>query len=148
TRMMGVKICQVYAVLGNRGFASDNHSFLVNVVKHVLNDLEKCRQIKDESKRNDIEELAPSIILEIVRIFCFRFQTQVPVVEYYFFESGDKFNSATMECAQDGDGEDEIEICSFPLVGVYISDKKKRQIFNKAKVQLRSVSSSSWRIFS
>ena len=45
-----------------------------------------------------------------------------------------------MECAQDDDGEDEaqvVEICFFPLVGVNILDKEKRQIFNKARVQLR-----------
>ena len=117
-----------------------------------MTELEKCRLIKDEQKKKDIEELAPSIILEIVRIFWFRFRAQIPVVKCHFFKSGDKFDSATMECAQDVDGDDDkqvIEICSFPLVGVYISDKKKRQIFNKAKVQLRPVSSSSsWRIFS
>ena len=112
----------------------------VNVVSHVLNDFEKCRQFMDESKKKDIEELAPSIILEIIRIFYFRLRTHVPVVEYHFFKSGDRFDSATMECALDDDGEDEkqvVEICSFPLIGVNILDKKKRQIFNKAKVQLR-----------
>ncbi|CAG8478528.1 9174_t:CDS:1 [Paraglomus occultum] len=153
TRMTGVKICQqVYAVLGNRSFAVNDHTFLVNVVNSVLNDLDKCRQIKDESKRKDIEDLAQSVVLEIIRIFYFRFRTQVPVVEYKFYQSGDKFDSATMECAQDDDGEDDkqvVEICSFPLVGVNISDKKKRQIFNKAKVQLRpGPSSSRWGIFS
>ncbi|CAG8552052.1 1714_t:CDS:1 [Paraglomus occultum] len=152
TRMAGVKICQqVYAVLGNRGFAVNDHTFLVSIVNSVLNDLDKCRQIKDESKMKDIEDLAQSVVLEIIRIFYFRFRTQVPVVEYKFYESGDKFDSATMECAQDDDGEGDkpvVEICSFPLVGVNISDKKKRQIFNKAKVQLRpGPSTSRWGIF-
>jgi len=141
TRMTGVKIRQqVYAVLGSRGFAAADHPFLVKLVKYILSELEKCRQIKDESRKKDIEELAPSTILEIVRIFYFRFQTQIPVVEYHFFESGTKFDPATMECAQDDDGEDEaqvVEICFFPLVGVNILDKEKRQIFNKARVQLR-----------
>ncbi|CAG8552012.1 1712_t:CDS:1 [Paraglomus occultum] len=141
TRTTGVKICQqVYAILGNRGFAPNDHTFLVDAVKHVLNELEKCRQIKDESKKKDIEELAPSVIREMVRIFYFKFQTQVPVVEYHFFESGAKFDPTIMECSQDDDGEVEklvVDICSFPLIGVNISDEQERRIFNKAKVQLR-----------
>ncbi|CAG8461050.1 7188_t:CDS:2 [Paraglomus occultum] len=141
TRMAGVKISQhVYTVLRNHGFAQADHPVLVNEVTLVLSELEKCRQIKDESKRKYIEELAPSIVLEIIRLFCFRFQTQIPAVEYHFFESGAKFDSVTMECSlvEDGEGENQIvEICSFPLIGVNILDEQKRQIFSKAQVQLR-----------
>ncbi|CAG8552033.1 1713_t:CDS:2 [Paraglomus occultum] len=92
----------------------------------------------DESKKKDIEDLATSIVLEIIHLFYFRFQTQVPVVEYQFFENGTKFDSATMECVQDDHNKEQVvEICSFPLVGVNISDEQKKQIFHKAKVQLR-----------
>ncbi|CAG8644043.1 780_t:CDS:2, partial [Paraglomus occultum] len=147
THVMGAKIHQqVYAVLGSCGFASVDHLFVVKAVKTLLNELDKYRQFKDQSKKKDTEELASSIILETVCIFHFKFQAQVPVVEYHFFESRDKFDPMTMECIQedDEDGEKQfVEICSFPLIGanIFTLDKGKRQIFSRAKVQLRLDSS-------
>ncbi|CAG8474469.1 7716_t:CDS:1 [Paraglomus occultum] len=132
---------QVYAVLDDRGFASVDHPLVEHLVLSVLTDLDKYRQLQDETRKKDIEKLIFPIIREIIRIFYFSYRTQVPYVEYHFFERGEMFDPAIMERLDD-DGEEPgmlvVEICSFPLIGVNINDERKRQVFNKAQVRVRS----------
>jgi hypothetical protein len=142
TRMTETRIDQqVYALLNDRGFASVGHPLVEHLVISVLTDLDKYRQLIDETKKKNVEELIFPIIREIIRTFYFSYRIQVPYIEYRFFKRGERFDPATMECP-DEDGEEAgrlvVEICSFPLIGVNINDEQKRQVFNKAQVRVRT----------
>ncbi|RGB22940.1 hypothetical protein C1646_729581 [Rhizophagus diaphanus] len=142
TPTLPVKIRQqIYSSLGNRGFSNIKfeqetykHSF-IGKFKSILNDeMEQYRKILDTTKKREVEEKAANIIINVMRIFFFRIQTQEPSGQIHWFQNKDKIDPSLMVGVWDDDKFDdfEVDICKFPLVGTEINDKLNRRIYTHA----------------
>ncbi|GBB98365.1 hypothetical protein RclHR1_03200015 [Rhizophagus clarus] len=142
---------QIYSVLSNRGFAdiigaSNNgntpheHPFIADHRKKLNEVMYELRVIKSSQKRTTSENLAATIIRDVVKIFWFRLKVQEPVVHYQWFPNNSAVDKALMEVANldDKDDKDEIvntrvDLCFFPLIGRDI-DSNNRKIYTLARV--------------
>ncbi|RGB26304.1 hypothetical protein C1646_770604, partial [Rhizophagus diaphanus] len=141
---------QIYSSLGNRGFSNIiieqetyEHSF-IGKFKTILNDeMEQYRKILDTTKKKEIEEKAANIILDVIRIFFFRIQTQEPIGQIHWFQNKDKIDSSLMYCTWDDDRFDdlEVDICIFPLIGTELNNHLKRKVYTHAIIYPREVHS-------
>ncbi|CAG8440602.1 18344_t:CDS:2 [Rhizophagus irregularis] len=132
---------QIYSALGNRGFSNimieqgTYEHFFVSKFKTKLNEeMEQYRKILNPIKKKEIEEKAANIILDVIRIFFFRIQTQEPIGQFYWFQNKDKIDPGLMNGMWDDDKFDdfEVDICKFPLVGIELNDDIKRKIYTHA----------------
>ncbi|POG64111.1 hypothetical protein GLOIN_2v1678781 [Rhizophagus irregularis DAOM 181602=DAOM 197198] len=96
--------------------------------------MEQYRKILNPIKKKEIEEKAANIILDVIRIFFFRIQTQEPIGQFYWFQNKDKIDPGLMNGMWDDDKFDdfEVDICKFPLVGIELNDDIKRKIYTHA----------------
>jgi hypothetical protein len=126
---------QNYATLGHRGFSNLNHSYIKELAKKLMNEMNKYRILESEEKNKKLEKQIIEIIIQILRICCFRFQTQEPIAKLKFYRSGKDIDPDFMEGTWDGHHEDyEVEVCSFPAV---LTESDGR-VYTKAKVIVRS----------
>jgi len=142
---------QIYSALGNRGFSNltneqktREHNF-INKFKTELNlEIEQYRKILDITKKKFIEDKAANIILDVVRIFYFRIQTQEPIGQIHWFNNKDKIDPNLMIGMWDDDNFDdfEVDICKFPLIGIELSDNLKRKVYTHAIIHPQKVDNS------
>ncbi|PKY39924.1 hypothetical protein RhiirA4_440356 [Rhizophagus irregularis] len=117
---------QIYEILGNRGFSdiiSSQDTHIHNFIYHsgqALNEImNQYRRINDVERKNEVEQLAPILIRDVLRIFWFRLIVQEPVPEIKFFDINTKINPDLMTGRWEDDDLDEIcvDLCYFPLIG-------------------------------
>ncbi|RIA87541.1 hypothetical protein C1645_777129 [Glomus cerebriforme] len=133
---------QVYGILGNRGFEdiirSDGiyvHNLIGYASKNLNKMMNKYHKIKDVSKKNQVEAMAPKLIQDICKLFWFRLRVQEPIAEVHFFENNAKIDPDTMKGIREDDEIDQlcIGICYFPLI-CQDFESPNRKIYTKAKV--------------
>ncbi|GBC08045.1 hypothetical protein RclHR1_07890012 [Rhizophagus clarus] len=148
---------QIYSALGNRGFSNiitneqeTCEHFFINNFKIKLNEeMEQYRKILDPTKKKEIEEKAVNIILDVVRIFFFRIQTQEPIGQIRWFRNKDKIDTSLMIGMWNDDDEIddfEVDICKFPLVGIELDDKRKCKIYTQAIIHPQEVQDSKHKV--
>ncbi|CAB4416295.1 unnamed protein product [Rhizophagus irregularis] len=133
---------QIYSSLGNRGFSNImieqetyEHSFIGKFKTKLNDEMEQYREILDTTKKKEVEEKAANIILNVIRIFFFRIQTQEPIGQIHWFQNKDKIDPSLMVGMWDDDDkfdDFEVDICKFPLVGTELNDKLNRRIYTYA----------------
>ncbi|CAI2181649.1 10634_t:CDS:1 [Funneliformis geosporum] len=130
SRLLPTKLRQhVYAALGFRGFS--NHPFVTQLAKDLMDEMNKYRILESEEKTK--KELT-TIVIQVLRIFLFRFKTQEPVPTIEFYQSGKDIDPVYMEGMWEGHYEDyEVEICYFPAIIV----KSDERAYTKAQVIAR-----------
>lgn len=127
SKVAAIKIRQqIYEILGNRGFSdiiSSQGTHIHNFIYHssqTLNEImNQYRRINDVERKNEVEQLAPILIRDVLRIFWFRLMVQEPVPDIKFFENNIKINPGLMTGRWEDDDLDEIcvNLCYFPLIG-------------------------------
>ncbi|KAF0513794.1 hypothetical protein F8M41_017748 [Gigaspora margarita] len=130
---------QIYAVLGDRGFANikgeqKEHPFIAELSRYIDYTMSRFRTFKDEEKKQENDKLLPSIIREIIKIFFFRLKVQEPAASFKWFDRGEKVDPMQMVGTWD-DNIDQwfVDICYFPLIGIDL-DKENRKILFQARV--------------
>lgn len=151
TPAVPVKIRQlIYSSLGNRGFSNftigreiHEHNFIDKFKTKLNEEMEKYRKILDPTKKREIEEKAANVILDVVRIFFFRIQSQEPVGQIRWFQNKDKIDLSLMVGTWDDEELDdlEVDICKFPLVGIELDDDLKRRVYTHAIIHPRKIHS-------
>ncbi|KAG9298801.1 hypothetical protein G9A89_015822 [Geosiphon pyriformis] len=136
--LISIKLRQeIFAILGNHGFANKDNQFVVNLKSSLLREMEKYRKIESPDKSVEQEARAVEIILEVVRILYFRVRAQEPIISLRWFDNGEPLNRNMMEWASDGDDHDKVvDICAFPVIGINLDHPEIWQIYTKAKVQI------------
>ncbi|CAG8626877.1 uncharacterized protein OCT59_009909 [Rhizophagus irregularis] len=133
---------QIYSILNNRGFsdivgdAIYEHPFIA-YYKEQLNDImNELRIIEDIQKKSASENLAATIIRDVIKIFWFRLKVQEPAVQYLWIQNNTKVDKTFME----GNNLDDngnlnlfVDLCYFPLIGRNLSSNN-RKIYFPAKV--------------
>ncbi|CAB5125245.1 hypothetical protein RhiirA5_407948 [Rhizophagus irregularis] len=124
---------QCYAALGNRGFPA-NHPFINELAKDLISEMNKYRILDSDEKNKKFEKEIVKIIIQVLRIFHFRFKTQEPIPVVKFYKGGEDIDPFFMEGMWEGHHEDyEVEICSFPAIFVN-SDSR---VYTRAQVIAR-----------
>ncbi|CAB4375418.1 unnamed protein product [Rhizophagus irregularis] len=136
---------QIYSILSNRGFANviDNkgenneHSFIACHKEKLNKIMNELRVINNNQKKITSENLAATIIREVVKIFWFRLKVQEPVVQYRWIQNNTLVDKTLMEVANLDDKDEVVnsyvDLCFFPLIGRDI-DSNNRKIYTLAKV--------------
>ncbi|KAG9298804.1 hypothetical protein G9A89_015825 [Geosiphon pyriformis] len=139
TPISRIKISQqVYATLGSRAFNNSKHPLIQEIEHELLTLMANHREVLDEIRKKELDEMAAHIGIDTIKIFQFRLKTQSPIPEYRFFEAGEHIDPIAMQGTWDGDIEEyEIDICMFPVIGVNLDDIQDRRVFNKARVIVR-----------
>ncbi|CAG8440631.1 uncharacterized protein OCT59_009846 [Rhizophagus irregularis] len=141
---------QIYSSLGNRGLSNvtigqetHEHAFIYNFKTKLNEEMEQYRKILNTTRKREIEEKAANIILDVIRIFCFRIQTQEPIGQIHWFQNKDKIDSSLMNCTWDDDRFDdlEVDICIFPLIGTELNNHLKHKVYTHAIIYPREVDS-------
>ncbi|GBC08047.1 hypothetical protein RclHR1_07890014 [Rhizophagus clarus] len=142
SKVSAIKIRQqIYEILGNRGFSdiiSSQNTHIHNFIYHsgqTLNEImNQYRRINDVERKNEVEQLAPILVRDVLRIFWFRLIVQEPVPEIRFFENNTKINPDLMTGRWEDDDLDElcVDLCYFPLVGSDVDSDYK--VITLAKV--------------
>ncbi|CAG8687524.1 17472_t:CDS:1 [Acaulospora morrowiae] len=130
---------QIYAILCDRGFTSQNHPFIQEVVRDLLTSMDKYRTIESKERNEKLASKAASLVQQVLNVFYFKLNTQDPVPLFKFYESGRKVDTKAMEGIWNGDpGNFEVEICAFPVVAV-IKDDEEKNVLTKARVLVRKM---------
>ncbi|CAB5127862.1 hypothetical protein RhiirA5_497104 [Rhizophagus irregularis] len=136
---------QIYSVLSNRGFADiigvgktlHEHPFIAYHKEELNKIMNKLRVINSNQKKTTSENLAATIIREVVKIFWFRLKVQEPVVQYSWIQNNTLVDKTLMEVANLDDKDEVVnsyvDLCFFPLIGRDI-DSNNRKIYTLAKV--------------
>ncbi|RIA87527.1 hypothetical protein C1645_284805 [Glomus cerebriforme] len=143
---------QIYSALGNRGFSNNiineqkicEHDFVKRFKTELNKEMEVYRKISDTTRKEEIEEKAANIILDVIRIFYFRIRTQEPIGQIRWFYYEDKIDPRLMIGKWEDDNLDdfEVDICKFPLIGIELNDDLKRKIYTHAIIHHREINSS------
>ncbi|CAG8519756.1 9076_t:CDS:1 [Cetraspora pellucida] len=135
TRVLPIKLRQhIYAALSNRGFDNQNHQLVQEILESLIKEMNQYRTIESKDK-SKLASKATSIIKQVLKIFCFRLETQEPTPEVKFYKVGDPIDVEVMDGNWQGDAKDlEVEICSFPAILLIDSEKR---IMTKAQVMTR-----------
>ncbi|GBB95711.1 hypothetical protein RclHR1_00260016 [Rhizophagus clarus] len=105
--------------------------------KNKLNsEMNKYRIIKDDTKRKSIENMAPDIIREFIRLIKFRLKIQEPSAQIKWIPIYSNIDPNIMEGNWNEDEIDNLEVgvCSFPAIGQDLDDVEKRKIYAPAQV--------------
>ncbi|CAG8438764.1 7344_t:CDS:2 [Dentiscutata heterogama] len=132
TRVLPIKLRQqIYAALSNRGFINQkDHSLVQQTLENLIKEMECYRKIESKDKNKQLVVKATSIIQQVLNIFCFRLNTQEPIPNIRFYESGEPIDIELMDGIWQGDVKDfEVEICSFPAI-VIECEKRTRSTYN------------------
>ncbi|PKY17894.1 hypothetical protein RhiirB3_404821 [Rhizophagus irregularis] len=96
--------------------------------------MNKYRILDSDEKNKKFEKEIVKIIIQVLRIFHFRFKTQEPIPVVKFYKGGEDIDPFFMEGMWEGHHEDyEVEICSFPAIFVN-SDSR---VYTRAQVIAR-----------
>ncbi|CAB4375402.1 unnamed protein product [Rhizophagus irregularis] len=141
---------QIYSILSNRGFANviDNkgeheHPFISSRKEDLNKVMNQLRTIKDNGKKNNSENLAATIIREVVKLFWFRLKVQEPVAEYFWIPNNTKVDQTIMKANQpenddyDADVDTYVDLCYFPQIGKDL-DTKDPKTYTLANVITRN----------
>ncbi|CAG8613796.1 751_t:CDS:1 [Paraglomus brasilianum] len=118
-----------------RSHIFENVKPLVDKILSVMND---CRSIKSSRKSRLYEEVI-NLVFNAISLYAFPTNSQRPMLEFVFFDSGTLFDEQKMEgaCGDDiSSDRAEIAVCYFPLVKSPNSDV----VFSKAEVRMREIS--------
>ena len=98
--------------------------------------MNKYRTIKDTTKKQAIEKIAPNLIREFVRIIQFRLNIQEPSTQMKWIPMNSKVDPSIMEGSWDENDIDNlrVEVCSFPIIGQDLDNVEKRKIYAHAQV--------------
>ncbi|RGB33480.1 hypothetical protein C1646_815997 [Rhizophagus diaphanus] len=141
---------QIYSSLGNRGLSNITieqetyeHTFIHNFKTKLNKEMEQYRKILNTTRKREIEEKAANIILDVIRIFFFRIQTQEPIGQIHWFQNKDKIDPSLMICTWDDDRFDdlEVDICIFPLIGTELNNNSNRKVYTHAIIYPQEVDS-------
>ncbi|RHZ81664.1 hypothetical protein Glove_117g480 [Diversispora epigaea] len=130
----------IFDALGRRGF-NNNHLFILDAKRKLNKSMNEYRSIKDETKKQNIEDMGSDLICDVSRIFFLRFYVQEPIPTYYFYESGHEINEKLMNLvgtSEECDEEMVVDVCSFSIIGKDLNDPSKRRILTEAKIYPRS----------
>ncbi|CAG8657363.1 4404_t:CDS:1 [Cetraspora pellucida] len=136
TRVLPIKLRQhIYAALSNRGFDNQNHQLVQQILESLIKKMDQYRTIESKDK-SKLASKATSIIKQVLKIFCFRLETQEPTPKVEFYNVGDPIDVEVMDGSWQGDDAKdlEVEICSFPAILLIDSEKR---ILTKAQVMTR-----------
>ncbi|CAB4375344.1 unnamed protein product [Rhizophagus irregularis] len=142
---------QIYSSLGNRGLSNITieqetyeHTFINNFKTQLNKEMEQYRKILNTTRKREIEEKAANIILDVIRTFFFRIQTQEPIGQIHWYQNKDKIDPSLMICTWDDDRFDdlEVDICIFPLIGTELNNNLNRKVYTHAIIYPREVDSS------
>jgi hypothetical protein len=141
---------QIYSILSNRGFANviDNkgeheHPFISSRKEELNKIMNQLRTIKDNGKKINSENLAATIIREVVKLFWFRLKVQEPVAEYFWIPNNTKVDQTIMKANQPENEDDDAEVdtyvdlCYFPQIGKDL-DTKDPKTYTLANVITRN----------
>ncbi|GES76296.1 kinase-like domain-containing protein [Rhizophagus clarus] len=139
---------QIYLILNNCGFAnmygenniSYEHPFIADCKKKLNNVIGELRFVKNQEKIA-VDNLAATIICEVIKIFWFRLKVHEPVVQYVWIPSNAEVNKTFMEKNNFDDIDDEnlcVDLCYFPLVGKDLTSNNQKVYF-PAKVFVRKI---------
>ncbi|PKY48689.1 hypothetical protein RhiirA4_445481 [Rhizophagus irregularis] len=136
---------QIYSVLSNRGFADiigvgntlHEHPFIAYHKENLNKIMNELRVINNNQKKITSENLAATIIREVVKIFWFRLKVQEPVVQYRWIQNNTLVDKTLMEVVNLDDKDEVVnsyvDLCFFPLIERDI-DSNNRKIYTLAKV--------------
>ncbi|RIA87529.1 hypothetical protein C1645_877970 [Glomus cerebriforme] len=144
TKLLPVKLRQIFAALGNRGFnkvikkkkKTSSHEFISEYQDILNEEINKYRKFGDPERKREIEDMAGSIIQKVINLFWFRLEVQEPIAEYIWFKYNDKIDPSYMEGTWEDDEIDKIvvDICYFPVIAQEFDKKSKRQIYTPAGI--------------
>ncbi|CAG8534016.1 13635_t:CDS:1 [Funneliformis mosseae] len=137
---------QSYSTLGCRGFSDDEHPLIKGTVEKLLNELDKFRQVVDKETNDELHDQAIKITRNVINIFSFRLKTQAFELKHQFFEAGHDVDVRLMQGSfgRDDSKRMEVEVCSFPCIGVFNGDDRSKQsVFTKAQIITRPKRSNS-----
>ncbi|GBB98366.1 hypothetical protein RclHR1_03200016 [Rhizophagus clarus] len=147
TRVASTKLRQqIYSILNNRGFADTigetvcEHPFIGYYKKHLNNLMNELRIINNDQKRSASENLAATIIRDVIKIFWFRLKIQEPVVQHHWIQNNAKVDKSFMEGNNLDDNSNLfVDLCYFPLIGKNLTSNN-RKIYFSAKVFAKPIS--------
>ncbi|EXX70480.1 uncharacterized protein OCT59_009848 [Rhizophagus irregularis] len=144
SKVAAIKIRQqIYEILGNRGFSdiissqgTHIHNFIYYSSQTLNEIMNQYRRINDVERKNEVEQLAPTLIRDVLKIFWFRLMVQEPVPDIKFFENNIKINPNLMTGRWEDDDLDEIcvNLCYFPLIGRDLDSDSDYKVITHAKV--------------
>jgi hypothetical protein len=129
---------QIYLTLGDCGFNNINgennttyeHPFIADCKKELNNTINELRIVKDQEKKIAAENLAATIICEVIKIFWFRIKACESVVQYVWIPCNVKVDKIFMEISNIDDDENlYVDLCYFPLIGSDLTSIIKKFIF-------------------
>ncbi|GBB84629.1 hypothetical protein RclHR1_01120017 [Rhizophagus clarus] len=135
---------QIYLILNSYGFANiyeENnttyeHPFIVDCKKKLNSIINELRVVKDQEKIV-VENLAATIISEVIKIFWFRLKVDESVVQYVWIPSNVKVDKIFMEKNNCDEIDDEenlyVDLCYFPLIGKNLTSNDQK-VYIPAKV--------------
>ncbi len=145
---------QVYGILGNRGFndiicpdedgtSTSTHDLIDFASKELNRMMNQYRKINDVNRKRQVEAMAPKLIQDIYKLFCFRLNVQEPIAEPHFFKKDTKINPNIMKGSWNEDEINQlcVDICYFPLIGRDFASSD-RKVYTQAKVFPRATVSS------
>jgi hypothetical protein len=144
THMATTKLRQhIYLILNNRGFSNVyekdhiiyEHPFIADHKGKLNKAMNELRFIKGQ-ERIVFENLAATIICEVIKIFWFRLKIHESVIQYVWVPYNVKVDETFMEGSNCDDNDDEnlyVGLCYFPLIGRDLTLHNKK-VFTPAKV--------------
>ncbi|GBC02372.1 hypothetical protein RclHR1_00460010 [Rhizophagus clarus] len=144
TKIATTKLRQhVYTILDNRGFAdiygkndaTYEHPFIAHYKEKLNKTMDELRIIRGQEKIT-CENLAATIIREVIKIFWFRLKIHESPVQYAWIPYNAKVDETFMKRSNfDNDDDDDLYVglCYFPLIGRDIASNNK-DVFVPAKV--------------
>ncbi|RGB42329.1 hypothetical protein C1646_683524, partial [Rhizophagus diaphanus] len=137
---------QIYSTLNNCGFSdihgksntTHEHPFITFYKEKLNKTMNELRNIKDQEKIT-VENLAATIIREVIKIFWFRLKIHESVVQYVWIPYNAKVDETFMKGGNFDDNDNEnlyVNICYFPLIGRNLTSDN-HEVYVPAKVFVR-----------
>ncbi|CAG8666495.1 139_t:CDS:2 [Rhizophagus irregularis] len=137
---------QIYSILNNCGFSDIHgkskttyeHPFITFYKEKLSKTMNELRTIKDQEKIT-VENLAATIIREVIKIFWFRLKIHESVVQYVWIPYNAKVNETFMKGENIDDNDNEnlyVDLCYFPLIGRDLTSDN-HEVYVPAKVFVR-----------
>ncbi|CAJ0650805.1 1082_t:CDS:2 [Entrophospora sp. SA101] len=137
---------EVYAVLGTKNFDGFDHPFIEFVLEKLLKTLKKYCKIKcldndngqgkdNKNPKKIFNNILIEIIHKIINLFYFGMQAHDKSLQFKWLDNNLKFDRNLMKMEDVGEEIEKLslDICSFPLIGIDLSDKDACKVIVKAK---------------
>ncbi|GBC10594.1 hypothetical protein RclHR1_09760004 [Rhizophagus clarus] len=137
---------QIYLILNNCGFSdiygkngtTYEHPFIAFYKEKLNKTMNELRIIKGQEKIT-FENLAATIIREIIKIFWFKLQIHVPVLQYVWIPYNVKMDETFMKRENCNDNENlYVGLCYFPLIGRELASNNYK-VYVPAKVYTKKL---------